>query len=280
MAQNLKTKIHLILKEKIEQSLISKIIRYFLIFLIVTNTIVVSLESIRTLNERYKIIFLFFNIFSVITFTLEYILRVWSCTVCESYQHPVWGRIRYMLTPLAIIDLVAFLPFYLPFFHADLRTIRLLRLITFLQILKVARYSYTLKIFGKVLKKQKDELILTLTIVVFILLASSNLMFYLEHEAQPDKFSDIPSAMWWGIITLTTIGYGDVYPVTPGGRFLGGIVALLGIGLFALPAGIIASGFTEVLSQQKTDNNSPVKVCPHCGKTLDQDCDELSKINP
>lgn len=273
MDQKLKTKIHLILEEKVDQSLISKIIRYYLIFLIIVNTIVVALESMKTINETYKILFLYFNVFSIITFTLEYILRVWSCTVCESYQHPVWGRIRYMLTPLALIDLVAFLPFYLPFFHADLRTIRLLRLIKFLQILKVARYSHTLKILGEVLKKQKEELILTLTIVIFILLTASNLMFYLEHEAQPDKFPDIPSAMWWGIITLTTIGYGDVYPITPGGRFLGGIVAILGIGLFALPAGIIASGFTEVLAQHKTSNNSSVKICPHCGKTIDKDDD-------
>lgn len=273
MDQKLKTKIHLILEEKIEQSLISKIIRYFLIILIVFNTIVVSLESIDTISEKYKIAFLFFNLFSIIIFTLEYILRVWSCTVWESYQHPVWGRIQYMLTPLALIDLVAFLPFYLPFFHADLRTIRLVRLLKFLQILKVARYSHTLKILGEVFKRQKEELILTLTLVIFILLTASNLMFYLEHDAQPDKFPDIPSAMWWGIITLTTIGYGDVYPVTPGGRFLGGIVAILGIGLFALPAGIIASGFTEVLAQNKADNNSSVKICPHCGKTFDQDLD-------
>ncbi len=271
MVKKLKRRIFLLLETKEHQRKSSRFFEYFLIFLIISNTLAVSIESMEEIFESNKVWLIGFNRFSVGVFTLEYILRVWSCTTLDKYHHPLWGRLRYMFTPLAIIDLIAFLPFYLPFTQVDFRSIQLLRLTRFLQLLKLGRYSRAIKILTQVVYLRREELILTLNIVVFLMIFSGSLIYFAEHEAQPDKFPHIPASMWWAVITLTTVGYGDVYPITPLGKLLGGILALLGIGIFALPAGIIASGFTEViaLNQRKNKTISP-KICPHCGNNIDQ----------
>ncbi len=271
MAKQFKRKIFLVLEAKEHKRTLSRVCEYFLMFLILSNTVAVCIESIEGIFEAYEFWFIAFNRFSVGVFTLEYILRVWSCTTVEKYRHPILGRLRYMVTPLAIIDLIAFLPFYLPFTNADLRSIKLFGLTRFLQLLKLGRYSRGIKILGEVIRLRQEELILTLNIVIFLLISSATLIYFVEHEAQPDQFPNIPVAIWWGVITLTTVGYGDVYPITTLGRILGGILALLGIGLFALPAGLIASGFTEVITANKNLPLTPTpRVCPHCGKPLDE----------
>ncbi|CAD5938573.1 Putative potassium channel protein RPA4233 [Planktothrix tepida] len=271
MARKIKRRIFLILEAKEHKQTLSRACEYFLIFLIISNTLAVCIESIEEIFKAYEFYFIAFNRFSVGVFTLEYLLRVWSCTTLDRYRHPIWGRLRYMVTPLAIIDLIAFLPFYLPFTNADLRSIKLFGLTRFLQLLKLGRYSRGIKILGEVIHLRQEELILTLNIVCFLLISSATLIYFVEHEAQPDKFPNIPAAMWWGIITLTTVGYGDIYPITPLGKILGGILALLGIGLFALPAGLIASGFTEVITaNKKLAQTPPPRICPHCGKPLDE----------
>lgn len=280
MVKKLKRRVFLLLETKEHQQKSSRFFEYFLIFLIISNTLAVSIESMEEVFATYKVWLIGFNRFSVGVFTLEYILRVWSCTTLEKYHHPLWGRLRYMLTPLAIIDLIAFLPFYLPFTRADFRSIQLLRLTRFLQVLKLGRYSRAIKILTQVVYLRKQELILTLNIVMFLMIFSGNLIYFAEHEAQPDKFPHIPASMWWAVITLTTVGYGDVYPITPLGKLLGGILALLGIGIFALPAGIIASGFTEIiaLNQRKNKTLSP-KICPHCGNNIDQPLEHSTDLD-
>ena len=271
MVKQFKRRIFLVLEAKEHKRTFSRVCEYFLIFLILSNTVAVCIESIEEIFKVYETWFITFNRFSVGVFTLEYLLRVWSCTTLERYRHPIWGRLRYMLTPLALIDLIAFLPFYLSFTNADLRSIKLFGLTRFLQLLKLGRYSRGIKILGQVIRLRQEELILTLNIVIFLLISSATLIYFVEHEAQPDQFPNIPAAMWWGIITLTTVGYGDIYPITPLGKILGGILALLGIGLFALPAGLIASGFTEVITaNKKLVKIPPPSICPHCGKPLDE----------
>jgi Ion transport protein. len=280
MVKKLKRRVFLLLETKQHQQKLSRFFDYFLIFLIISNTIAVCMESVEEIFEVHQTELIAFNRFSVGVFTLEYILRVWSCTTLQKYHHPIWGRLRYMLTPLAIIDLIAFLPFYLPFTRADFRAIQLLRLTRFLQLLKLGRYSRSIKILTQVIALRREELILTLNMVIFLLIFSSSLIYFAEHQAQPDKFPHIPASMWWAVITLTTVGYGDVYPITPLGKLLGGILALLGIGLFALPAGIIASGFTEVIAMNKISKKtiSP-KICPHCGKNIDQPLDDSTDLD-
>lgn len=129
----------------------------------------------------------------------------------------------------------------------------------------MGRYSESMKLFVKVLKAKKEEIFIIIFVIFILLTISSSLLYYIEHEAQPKVFSSIPAAMWWGIATLTTVGYGDVYPITSLGKFLGAIISLLGIGLFALPTGILSAGFVEEIRKRREGE----KVCPHCGQNLE-----------
>jgi voltage-gated potassium channel len=153
------------------------------------------------------------------------------------------------MAPLAAHDTVVF---------------RLLRIFRLLRLLKLGRYHSSLGLLGKVLKNRREELTISLVLVLMLVVVASTLMYALEHQAQPKAFSSIPAAMWWGVVTMTTVGYGDVYPVTAAGKLVAGLSLLLGVGLFALPAGILASGFSEELGRER-----PMPVCPHCGKPLD-----------
>jgi voltage-gated potassium channel len=171
-----------------------------------------------------------------------------------------------MLTPLSLIDLFAVLPFYLPMFIPfDLRFLRAIRLIRIVRLFKLGRYTESVRQFGRVLKSKRAELLTTVFIIFILLIVASSLLYYVEHNAQPDKFASIPEAMWWGVVTLTTVGYGDIYPVTGLGKFLGAIISLLGIGLFALPTGLISAGFIEEIAKKR---RTPGK-CPKCGATID-----------
>jgi voltage-gated potassium channel len=146
----------------------------------------------------------------------------------------------------------------------DLRFIRAFRLLRIIRVFKIGRYSEAAKLFGRVLRSKKIELITAIAIIFILLIISSSLLYYVEHDAQPDKFRNIPEAMWWGVVTLTTVGYGDIFPITPLGKILSSIISLLGIGLFALPTGLLSAGFIEEIKKKETIRN-----CPHCGKKLD-----------
>jgi len=244
--------------------------RFFMIFilaLILLNIIAVILETVEGLSNQYSTIFISFEILSVAVFSIEYILRIWSCTVDEKYRGAIKGRIRFALTPMALIDLLAVLPFYLSFImRLDLRFIRVLRLLRFLRILKIGRYTEALGIFGRAIGSKKEELVISVIVISILLVLASSAMYFIENQAQPDSFSSIPEAMWWGIATLTTVGYGDIYPITTLGKILGGSIALLGIAMFALPTGILSSAFTEEIQKRRAKK----PVCPHCGEVIEQ----------
>ncbi len=216
----------------------------FIMIMIFLNMIAVIMETVDAVYIKYDDFFEWFEIVSVVVFTLEYLGRIWTCTLIDRYNHLVKGRIKFILSPIGLIDLLAILPFYLPFFmNIDGRILRLLRLFRLIRIFKMGRYSTAFKMIANVLNRRKEELLVTLTIVLLVLVLASSLMYYVEHEVQPEAFSSIPATMWWGVATLTTVGYGDVYPITSLGRILGAFIAIMGVGIFALPAGIIASGF-------------------------------------
>jgi voltage-gated potassium channel len=181
---------------------------------------------------------------------------------------PVSGRLKFVITPLALVDLFSFLPFYLTFLPIDLRFLRIFRLMALFRLFKIARYLHALDLFKRVIVERKEQLVLSFLFILFVLVIISFIMFYVENAAQPDKFSSIPSTMWWGIATLTTVGYGDMVPITDLGRFLGGIFAIAGVALLALPAGILSSGFFELLHVDREKEKEPAKKCPHCGKDL------------
>lgn len=239
---------------------------WFIMILIAANVAAVMLETVDTLQASYGSFFYWFEIFSVVVFTIEYIARIWSAVEDPNYQGPISGRVEFASRPLLIVDLLAIAPFYLSAIGVttDLRFLRALRLVRLLRLLKLARYSDSMQAMGAVLRRKKPDLLIALFANILLLIVASSVMFFIEHPHQPEAFPSIPETMWWGVVTLTTVGYGDVHPVTPLGQFVGAIVAILGIGLFALPASILASGFIE-------EARSQARTCPYCGEEIDEE---------
>lgn len=222
-----------------------RLVNAFIIVLIILNAIAFAADTVPALAERYAVQFEVFNVFSVIVFTIEYVLRVWSSVEIPMLSRlPRWqARLRFATRPMMIIDLLAFFPWYLHWMYPmDLRVLRLFRLF---RLLKLVRYSPALQTLGRVIADEYRALLGALLVILVLLLFSATAMYYLEREAQPDKFGSIPDAAWWALATLTTVGYGDVVPVTPWGKLLGGVVMLLGVGMIALPVAIIATGFSQ-----------------------------------
>lgn len=244
----------------------SRLFDIFILSLIALNVVALVVETVKPVYEKSPLFFRGFEVVSVLIFSVEYLLRIWSCTASPDYGSPVRGRFRFAVTPLVLIDLFAVLPFYIPFVGLDLRFIRAVRLFRLFRVAKLGRYSVALRTFGRVLSAKKEELITAVFFLLLLLVLASSLMYFAENEAQPERFSSIPSAMWWGIATLTTVGYGDVYPVTGFGKFLASVVAILGIGMFALPTGILGAAFLEEIQKSKTGS----KVCPHCRKEIEE----------
>ncbi len=239
-------------------------LRYGLLGLIFLNVVAAVLGSVRALRQQWGAALDAFEAVSVFVFTLEYLARLWSCTLDPSVRSPILGRLRYALRPMALIDLASFLPFFLPFVGVDLRSLRVLRLFRVLRIAKIGRYYSSLSVITQVLRGKKEELVLTSVAMVMLLLLSSSLLYYCENVAQPRVFSSIPATMWWAVATLTTVGYGDMCPITPIGKLCASGISILGIGMFALPTGILGAGFVEAIRGGKQEKG----VCPHCGKAL------------
>lgn len=265
MLEKIKYRVYDILVETDDDERIDKIVAILLMVLILINVFVIVLETVESLHARYGRIFEAIELVSVTIFTIEYFLRLWVATLTPRFSKPVTGRIKYALTPFAIIDLLAILPAFLPLiFTMDLLFIRFLRVFRLFRLLKLNRYVESLNTLDDVIRSKREELLVMLAMIFMLLLFSSSFMYLIEHEAQPDKFPDIPSAMWWGIATLTTVGYGDVFPVTGLGKFLGAVIALLGVGMFALPTGLLASGFAEEIRKKRRKREEEC-LCPHCG---------------
>lgn len=238
-----------------------------ILLVIALNVVAFILETVESVHRMAPGFFRRFEIFSVIIFSAEYLLRLWSVTADPRYAAPIRGRIRFALTPMAMIDLLAVLPFYLPFVGIDLRVFRAARLFRIFRVAKLGRYSLALQTFGRVLTAKREELVTTLMLLLLLLLFAASLLYFAENRAQPEAFSSIPAAMWWGIATLTTVGYGDVYPITWIGRFLASLIAIAGIGMFALPTGILGAAFVEEIQNRR---RARAVTCPHCGLEFEQ----------
>lgn len=268
MLDQLKYRVHDVLVDVEDDKPVERGLAAGLMILILLNIVAVVLETVDSIRADYGTYFDWFEGFSVGVFSVEYLLRLWVAPVDGRFKGRFRGRLRYAVTPMAIIDLLAVLPAFLPMLIAvDLRMMRVLRLFRMFRLLKMGRYVQSLDSLNRVISGKKEVLLVTTALISILLLFASSLMYIAENEAQPDKFSDIPSALWWGIATLTTVGYGDVFPVTGFGKLLGGSIAFLGIGLFALPAGIIASGFAEEVEKRRASAKN-AGSCPHCGEPL------------
>ncbi|MCD0187875.1 ion transporter [Acinetobacter sp. PW68] len=227
----------------------SRCINYFLILLILGNASAVILESVNDVYLAYQVFFDHFENFSIAVFTLEYLLRIWSIAEKDPFISPWKQRLKWLTSGGAIIDLLAILPAYINFFvHLDLRFLRILRL---LRLLKLTRYFVSLQILLRVIEREKGSFQAVIFILSIMIVMSAAGVYVVESKAQPEAFSSIPASMWWAVVTLTTVGYGDVTPITPWGRILGALITVLGVGLAALPAGILATGLANELEQRK-----------------------------
>jgi voltage-gated potassium channel len=258
--------VHKILHPELGNTYWDRAFNVFIILLIVLNVMAVMLETVPHIYEPNKLLFHRFDVFSVWIFTIEYILRVWSCVHEKKYSHPVYGRLRYIFSAGAMIDLLAISPFYLHvFIGLDLRMIRILRLFRFLRLFRLTAYMKATKLIINVFRSNFNILLLSLVLTLFLIIISSSLVYFAEHLAQPDVFTSIPQTIWWSIITLTTVGYGDMVPITIAGKVFTSIILIAGVALLALPAGIITAGFLEETRKQ----NRGKHVCPHCHMPLD-----------
>tara|TARA_B100002052_G_C15794707_1_gene558056 strand:- start:1 stop:900 length:900 start_codon:yes stop_codon:yes gene_type:complete len=248
----------------------------FLITLIIFNIIAVLLETVDSIYSKFTLEFLIFERFSTAVFLIEYILRVWVCVEDKIKNNKLITRLKYASTWPAIIDLLAVLSGLLPMiFEVDLRILRALRM---LRLLKFSRYFKVMNLLLGVLKEEKQSFLAAMFLLTIAMLIASTGIYLFEKDAQPDKFSSIPEAMWWAIATLTTIGYGDVTPVTGMGKFFGAIIAIIGIGVVALPSGILASGFTDQLKRRQAKYENELSKALQDGVISSSERNKLTKI--
>jgi voltage-gated potassium channel len=228
----------------------SKAVDLFLIVLIAGSVIAVILESIPSIEARYAQFFSLFEAITVGVFSVEYLLRIWSSVEGEwsTERTALYARLRYMTSFYAVIDLIAILPFYLLVFgifgNVDMRFLRAVRL---LRVLKLTRYSAAMNMVFTTFRENGRALSAAFLILITVMLLAASGMYYFERESQPDDFGSIPAAMWWAFATLTTVGYGDVTPITVGGKVFGALITVVGIGMVALPTSILASGYSQQL---------------------------------
>ncbi len=276
--RTVRRKTHQILDVARPDDRLSHVIDIGLISLISLNVISVIIESMPGLDPVLLPWFDAFESLSVLVFTVEYVLRVWSSV--EARQNtdgqPLSGRLRYVLSPLALIDLIVIAPFYLSFmFSIDLRMLRVLRL---LRVFKLTRYSSSMNMLLAVMKDEARAIGAAMFVLMLLVVITASLTYLFEHTAQPDAFSSIPAAMWWAVITMTTVGYGDMVPVTVLGKIMGAIISVIGIGMVALPAGLLASGFSNELHRRKREFTDVVETALQDGVLTEQEKTTLAQV--
>ena len=230
---------------------LGQLINKFFVVLIILNVIAIIYDSDPRYHAKYEMFFIAFENFSVLIFSLEYFIRIFI-SVERDNPHNLSNfkmRIKYLFSFMGLVDLLAILPFYLSAFTSvDLRFLRLMRM---LRLLKLSHYFKGLKFFVSVLKKEAMSIGSAIFAMMVLVVISASIMYNLEHHAQPEAFSSIPDALWWAVVTMTTVGYGDITPITFGGKLLATFIMLLGVGVVALPAGILAARFSDELQSRK-----------------------------
>ncbi len=223
----------------------------FMVGLIILNVLAVILESVPSIQQPFEMEFYVFDFVSIIIFTIEYVVRLWASIEIPAIKHrgAFYGRVTFASRPSQIIDFLAFAPSYLSFFMPglDLRVLRMFRLLRFL---KLVRYSPAMVTLGRALYEERRALVGAMILMMGTAVFSGTIMHVIEGEAQPVRFGTIPDAMWWALATLTTIGYGDAVPITPLGKIFGAVVMICGLGLFALPIGIVATAFVNEIHRR------------------------------
>jgi voltage-gated potassium channel len=258
---------------------LSQLLDLCLISLILLSATAIILESIEPIYAAYQSWFFYFETFTVGVFSIEYLLRLWCCVEAAPTGEKAWRyRLRYMRSGAALIDLAAIFPFYLMLFGAGGLDMRFLRMFRLLRVLKLTRYSAALNILGQALKENARPLAAAFFILLMVMLVAATGMYHFEREAQPEAFSSIPAAMWWAFATLTTVGYGDITPITAGGRVFGALITVLGLGMVALPTGILASAYTEQLRRRSERYRRKADQALQDGVLTDSEVAELEEL--
>ncbi len=257
----------------------SLMVDFALFSLVGANVLAIILESVPSIHLAYKVFFHWFDLISVVIFSIEYLLRVWSCVEDSDGMNraSIVTRLRFIRTPMALIDLVAIAPFYMQIVlpGMDLRFLRVLRM---LRILKLTRYSLAINLLLRVLHQERKAFGAAFTILLMMLIIVACGIHLVEGQIQPHAFGSIPDSMWWAIATLTTVGYGDVTPITPIGKFFGALVMVIGIGMVALPSGILASSFSELLRRRQQEFRLSVKQALEDGNISEEEAENLERI--
>ena len=238
-----------------------------LLGIILVSTVALIVETMPAISGRVPQVFLWIEVLTIAIFTVEYALRVWSSAEAPAYSDGLRGRLRYMRSPYAVIDLLAIVPFYLSAIPMDLRFLRMVRLLRLVRLAKLARYSDAMALLARVIVARRYELGVTMFVGLIMLVMAAVMMYMAEHEAQPEDFSSIPATMWWAVTTLTTVGYGDLTPITTAGRLIGAVIAVLGIGMFALPTGILGASFVDEV-RKRNELAALGSRCPTCGQPV------------
>lgn len=214
---------------------------------VLISVVSIVLETVPAIHAIFQNEFAVLEIATIVLFSVEYVARVYSACEVAKYKDPIKGRLRYMVSIPALIDLVSILPFFLGILLNQVVDTRFLRIFRLTRLLKVTRYTGTLNTLIKAISREKRVLFASAFMMLLLVVLTASLGYELEHDAQPDKFDSIPSAMYWAVITLASVGYGDISPITPMGRAMTVVISLIGIGIFAIPAGLMASAFTDQL---------------------------------
>lgn len=263
--------IHDLLDPAPNPPLVERAFNLFLSVLILVNVAVTVLDTVPELNAAYAAEFALVTRLSFVVFLLEYLARLWVAPLQPGAPRGWRAYAHQVLTPLALIDLAVLVALVLPNLgvFAALRGLRLLKL---LSLLKLGRYSNALRVVGEVIRSRADELLVLILIVAVLVLISAATLYHVESALGTKCFESIPAAMWWSIVTLTTVGYGDCYPASGLGKLFSGFILMLGVGVVALPAGLIASGFADAMRRHKEEEaraeGQEKARCPHCGAEL------------
>ena len=229
---------------------------WFLAALIVLNAVAITLETVPGISREFARTLNAFEAVSTGIFIFEYLARLWTCVEQRRLAHPLWGRLRYMQQPLALLDLIAIVTWWTPW---DLRFLRVVRLVRLLRIFHLYEFEAALERLSDSLHRRRELLLVAVVLMaVFVYLAGS-LLYHIEHARQPEVFSSIPATFWWAAVTFNTIGYGDMVPLTPFGQVAAGLMAVFGIGVFALPTAIVIAAIIE------SSASGTAYVCHACG---------------
>lgn len=233
---------------------VSKIFDFFILVLICVNVLSVFVETFK-ISSRVRTILSDIELFSIIIFSIEFILRVWTAEFLYENLSPIKSKIKYIFSFMALIDLFAILPFYIPFvIKVDLRVLRILRLFRLSRIVKANRYTKSLQKVIDVIKDKSAELFSAILMLFILMLISSVLIYYIESPAQPDVYTNALSGLWWSIAIFTSVWLGDIYPITVAGKILCALMAVFGVAIIAVPTGIISSGFVESGAESADDD--------------------------